>query len=548
MPDYFDGFPVAGWLRHFTVTYSNESDLDAAARANAIVASCEGDLIQLQEWFNCNYDDSPYAIWVHVGAGVVGGGASNDGYEDGDESSRIYVGGTYQPGSADPAANAIRDDLARMLFVAELAEILMDFTGRGWNRGDSAGEALSRVAAAVLHPLGYYGSGDGPTIDVWLKSPRIDYVSGSEGTDQNGASYGCGILFLNYLAHQLNYSFPQIVQAGGSNLADTYSRLTSQPAANAFGPFEALIQKHIKYPAVFTSFSDNIFPLYDNPGLGFLVNAQSFPSTKEVGPPHHVTLKAGLICPPEDYTYDIEDVPVQMTVKAITTGFAHADFDWTLGGVPLPFHGLSEGLNVNVHITDTTPGKDAAFMTSLPIRYLIEDGNDNTSTLQFWNKAFPGNGDVDISVVASESQEKSIQATLTDNWPLNMRTFDMDSRWNTDVKACNPRFLEISSVLAKLGHRIFLLKNTPDPPPDQLSALAREAEQYLTLLKEITGDSVGMQKAVLAEARGQVQFSGVNVPPAIEAPGVSGGRPLRVVHRLPARKPQESSGPNRSQA
>jgi hypothetical protein len=63
----------------------------------AIAGSCENDLSILEKWFNCNYDSSPYSIWVQVGPGTVGGGASNYGYEADDESSRIYVGGTYQP-------------------------------------------------------------------------------------------------------------------------------------------------------------------------------------------------------------------------------------------------------------------------------------------------------------------------------------------------------------------------------------------------------------------------------------------------------------------
>jgi hypothetical protein len=63
-----------------------------------------------------------------------------------------------------------------MLFVAELAEVVMNAAPTGWNPGNSAGEALSRVAAAELHPQGYYrpaGSpNNGPYSTAWL---QLDY-------------------------------------------------------------------------------------------------------------------------------------------------------------------------------------------------------------------------------------------------------------------------------------------------------------------------------------------------------------------------------------
>ena len=530
MTDYFGGFPVAAFTRHFAVTYAAENDADAFSRAQAILGSCELDLQRLQDWFACNYDDSPYTIWVHVEAGVVGGGASNYGYDD-DESSRIFVTGTYKPAAGDAAGFAIRDDLARMLFVAELAEILMDFTGRGWNRGDSAGEALSRVAAAELHPNGYYGSGDGPIVGKWLQSVQDNFVSGSEGTDNNPLSYGCGILFLNYLAYQLGIPISKIVQAGGSSLAETFSRVTGQPGPGAFGQFQAVLKSHIQQPKYFAPARDNIFPLYDDARVGFMVNPQELAPSRRADS-LHIVLKAGPICPEKDYTYHIVDVPIWMTVKAVTRGFASARFEWTLGGLALPIHGLSENVAVNINVTDTTPGKDVPFKASLPIRYLIQD-NGNTSTLQFWNTDFPGNADVDVGVVATEAQATTIKSALTENWPLNMRRFLMDPPWSSDVRTCNPRFVDLDMAIAKLGHRIFVLKNSPDPPPDQLAALAAEAERYGALLKEVGGNSVGLERAVL---EGAVSLRAASAPPAIaERAGVPGGLPTRVAN---ARRPQ----------
>ena len=64
---YFNLFPIAGSTPTFLVTFASETDLDALARAQAIVESCESDLDQLQVWFKTNFrTGSPYGIWVHV--------------------------------------------------------------------------------------------------------------------------------------------------------------------------------------------------------------------------------------------------------------------------------------------------------------------------------------------------------------------------------------------------------------------------------------------------------------------------------------------------
>jgi hypothetical protein len=234
--DYFVGFPIAGATEEFLVTFASETDLDALARAQAILPTCERDLDQLQAWFKTDYRaGSPYGIWVHVNS--TGGGGTNSGYES-DESSRIVVSSTFAPSPPVPNQAGIRDEFARMIFVAELAEILMDFTGYGWNRGASAGEALSIVMGTELHPVGYYASGRGPRVNAWLNAnPRPDWVSATEGTDQDNISYGCGILFLYYLRYENGVDYPNIITAGGSTLAETYTRIFLGDPSNAFGGF-----------------------------------------------------------------------------------------------------------------------------------------------------------------------------------------------------------------------------------------------------------------------------------------------------------------------
>jgi hypothetical protein len=400
------------------------------------------------------------------------------------------------------------------------------------------------VLPAELHPLGYYGAEKGPVVSTWIQSDQHNYVDGPEGSDTNVLSYGCAILFLNYLRYQRGFSFAQIVQTGGSSLTETYARLTKEPAANAFASFHALLKAHIPFASEFSALKDNIFPLLDQPGLGFLVDQQVFPATREAGPAHHIELQVGPLCPARDYTYAIDDIPFQMTVQAVTRGFLSAEFDWTLGGTALPVHGLMEEATVNVRITDTTPGKDPVTTVAAPVRYIILDSR-NTSTLKFWNETFPGNGDVDITAVAHDGEASGFKASRTENWPYQTRKFAMDPPYATDVKACNPRFVDLSVLIQKLGERLFILKTLPDPTPEQLLALAGDLDHYRALLNELSGGSRGLHGTVSTEA-GSLRDAMAGKP-GVQAAAVDGGSPTRSL-RLPWADPRGNvkSGGNRT--
>jgi hypothetical protein len=133
MSGTFAGFQIAGGTRHFLITYADAGDADEIERANAILASCEADLATLEQWFSCDYDTAPYGIWVQVLKGSPGAGADNYGYTT-SESPIIQISGTAPQQGVYVLAGAV----AQMLFVAELAEILMGFTSYGWNAGNNA--------------------------------------------------------------------------------------------------------------------------------------------------------------------------------------------------------------------------------------------------------------------------------------------------------------------------------------------------------------------------------------------------------------------------
>ena len=149
------------------------------------------------------------------------------------------------------------------LVVAELGEIFMGKQNKGWVLNWSNGEALSKVLATVLYPqiANRWSNGND-----WLNNARPDWINHVEHTDQNGVSTGCGTLFLNYLAHELSYSWQQIIVAGalpGQTLADTANHLG---LANAFSGFKALLDKHFPPGQPTALPDDNPFPLEAHPG------------------------------------------------------------------------------------------------------------------------------------------------------------------------------------------------------------------------------------------------------------------------------------------
>jgi hypothetical protein len=102
----------------------------------------------------------------------------------------------------------------------------------------------------MLHPQ-WAPRGVNAFVDAWLAGDptanpssayadsefRKDWVSanftggplrggGQVGGDDDSYSYGCAILFLNWLHNQQGYSMAQIVQNGGASLEETYGRLT----------------------------------------------------------------------------------------------------------------------------------------------------------------------------------------------------------------------------------------------------------------------------------------------------------------------------------
>jgi hypothetical protein len=155
------------------------------------------------------------------------------------------------------------------LVVAEEAEIFMSLQAKGWIAYWSNGEALSRVCGQILYPSRAWLFSTGQS---WLNAVRPDWVDNVEQTDQDFVSTGCGSLFLNYLAYQLNFSWPDIIGAGApttNTLAETAQILgVTNVWLNFFNLITTYLPPGASLPAEPTSFGQPPEPTDDPYPLG----------------------------------------------------------------------------------------------------------------------------------------------------------------------------------------------------------------------------------------------------------------------------------------
>jgi hypothetical protein len=240
-----------GSTAHFIVSYDNSLGANGAALANAVLATCERDYETLRGYFGeITPAGLPFTINIVPGSGGAG-----------------HASCLATTISCD-AFTGTNGDLVRMLVVAEADEVFMANQAGGWDCAASNGEGLSRVLATQIYPAQLDGF---KTADSFLNSSRPDWVTNNDptagtGGGFNAVSIGCSTLFLNYLRYQLHISLARIVEAGGTTLQHTYQNLTG--SSDAFGPFAALLQRHIPQGTAVTLSSDNVFPLLDPASWG----------------------------------------------------------------------------------------------------------------------------------------------------------------------------------------------------------------------------------------------------------------------------------------
>src|SRR5262245_15415687 len=261
----------AGITENFRVQYEKTlpNQPNVIANANALLAVIEKEFAVTIGWF-----DTPAAkfgaghrqdVNLNIGGG---GGGNNGGY-----GSAINIDAL--------GAGTSPTESVKMVFMNEWVEILMSLT-RGWNRGDSSGEALSQYCGIERFQVGHY-SYYNSWVDQWLNgipnwpiAARSDWINttytggktDSKGNPINGdgdaVSYGCALAFIYYLNVELDFTIKEIIAAYSTNMATAYGRLTGR-SENPFPGFLNLLQRF--YPASQTAqipgpVSDNPFPLW----------------------------------------------------------------------------------------------------------------------------------------------------------------------------------------------------------------------------------------------------------------------------------------------
>jgi hypothetical protein len=523
MPNSFQGYEIVSSTNNFLVTC--EDDFFARNQALAISYICESDLTRLEPLFSTEFQAAKtidHGVWVNIlkaDPGRTWNGV-NYGYET-EQSSRIVVGRNFQPPEpappstpadppldAGPNLNRAVMEFPQRVFVAELVEIMMDFTGYGWNPRASNGEALSGIMGALLHPYGYYDTQQGPRVNQWLNGGRPDFIGTTEDTDGNFVSFGCGILFINYLVHQLGFELRDVVRAGGDTLAETYHRLTGKAASSAFSTFRALIDAHADPAKPTFAALDNVFPLYDaprrsvsiSPGTPVQQSGQSDPV------PQIFTIKPGFFCPEKPYAFTENRQIVEVPNYARARGLLNAGFAWQAEGVNLSTRGRWTDFTLNTPVTIRNPDKSITRVAnSTKISYFIRD-SWNASELFLKNKTMDGNVSITVGVFSAE-------LTINNDPQINTKEpCGVDAVWWTagpelakDRKTCNPSYSEIDKSLWNLTATLAVVKNRPDPPPER--SLKQVIDAVTVVLKAAGNYAKGAQLDT-AEVIGQLAVPG----------------------------------------
>lgn len=250
----------AGSTTHFCVYYDATTlGANGLTIANSVLALCENDYNAISQYFggliptpvSTPTPENPSGTMFNIIIAALdpSGGGGGGAYHYGCGAADIYCDAKTNP--------VIDPNYTEFLMVAELVEVFSaDQPGAPWNCGASNGEGLSRVLATDRYPAELDGY---TSAAYWLDNGRPDFVNVTDPTDRNYLSIGCSVLFLNYLRYQEDFTWQEIVTAGGSTLQQTYQNLTGQ--GDALTPFTTLLQQFFPQGTPSGLTNDNPFPL-----------------------------------------------------------------------------------------------------------------------------------------------------------------------------------------------------------------------------------------------------------------------------------------------
>lgn len=461
---------------NFTILYENDPSIlpngTGQKRAAALAQVIESEFSILTKWFGITGGFGP-GKRVTVSLETPGGGGFNFGYA----KQEIHMGAQ----DSNPDDNAAAD-LVRVVFVSEFVELLMNYRNLQagavtWMANGSNGEALSNFCGSERYRKASYDYvGNYPVVNVWLQTPamatpthaavgeRPDYITTNLPTDQDQYTYGCGVLFLYYLFHQLNFSREDIIQKGGATLAETYKKLTGR--SDAFQAFHDLLYSY--FPVADTPIlpTSDPFPLLDPPKREVFIDYSITPSdpggqiirlgTAEVSP--------YFLCKKKPYDFWVETAPKSLTCVATSRGFGQPQYVWQINGVSVSASGTIKPTTAVFSNDPRLPDGGTTVVQPIAIDCVVT--NDvRTSTLAM---TFPMRGGVPQLTIEVSASDKHVSPTLPSSaitWASvanEMLTFV--SRYYEDREACRKAFEKYIRLNVQTPW-INLLLTLPDPAP-----------------------------------------------------------------------------------
>ena len=422
---------VYGSTTNFVVSYDSSftggSQPNGPVLAQAVLDYCEYDLARLSLLFGGILPPaSNLPIQINLVPGS--GGASNNLVNI---INCFCSVSTYVPGL--PA-----------LVVAEEAEIFMNLQGKGWIAAWSNGEALSRVCAQILYPnLAWLWS----TGNFWLNPVRTNWVDNVEHTDTDSVATGCGSLFLNYLAYQLNYRWTDIIAAGAPTTNTLAETATILGVSSAWLNFSTLMATYLPPPSTLppqpTQFGQPPEPT-DDP----------FPLGPPSGGVPALYLRHNITDDGTTHTGSLSDSP-----------------DIILKNSPV----------ANPQATYSTPASIASDTESDPD---VITGQDNYVYLRVWNRG------VDASNVFATVYWSPPATLVTPNlWTLIGSAYFPDVPAGSVVEVSTPGITWPADQLPGVGHDCFVAAvgnaDAPGPNPSSFATFT-DFENYIYANNNIT--------------------------------------------------------------
>lgn len=474
-----------GSTTNFTIQYQDNFP-NAVNRAEKLMAGCEAYFAILRGWFNNNSGfGTTNRVTLLVDTEYL---ARNWGYHS-DGTTKCKLEPFDSRGTSDNA-----DDAVLGLFVAEIIEVLMDYQNQKsgtttWHPASNDGEALSRVAAALLHPDGYYNVLGGPFVNTWMQSnPRKDWISTVESTDSDRDSYGAGMIFLYWLHSQRGYSMHDIVSKGGSTLEATYKNVTGQ--TGGYNALTNFINPFFPVGQTGALRTDNPFPLLTDSQRSVVISFDESSAGASTIAGHGIAHISAypFFCSVKDYQYDVVNRAQRLRCTASVQGFAQPIYEWRINGTPAAASYGNFSVNAKIRTDDpNNPYKPVVSSQNVSVNYAELGDTSNylgmSDSINIYNQDYLGREELLIEVRVHEKYASTDKQTTADIGTVDAQTVDYEPAFYKDRAICKTAFADFSRSHVHYSW-IPIILTLPDPPPD-LYRSVRILEEIQTDIHEL---------------------------------------------------------------